>query len=62
MGEKICVGCRIPKDLILDIQKAMKIMKATSISYLLKNTLREYLKLQFLLSDRIEKVKRGEEE
>ena len=58
MSEKICIGCRIPRDLLPDIQKAMKITGATSISDLLRDALREYLKQLSLLSDRAERVKK----
>jgi len=60
MEEKICIGCRIPKDFLPEIQKAMEITGATSISDLLRDALREYLKQLSLLSDRIERVKKRE--
>lgn len=60
LRENICIGCRIPKDLLPEIQKAMKITGATSISDLLRDALREYLKQLSLLSDRAERVKREE--
>lgn len=58
MAEKICIGCRIPRDLLPEIQKAMKITGATSISDLLRDALREYLKQLSLLSERAERVKK----
>lgn len=62
MGEeKICVGCRIPRDFLPEVQKAMKITGATSISDLLRDALREYLKQLSLLSERAERVKKGGE-
>ena len=62
MAEKICIGCRIPKDLLPEIQKAMKITGATSTSDLLRDALREYLKQLSLLSDRAKRIKEGEKE
>ncbi len=54
----VVASTRIPKDLLPEIQKAMKITGATSISDLLRDALREYLKQLSLLSDRAERVKK----
>jgi len=61
MSEKITIGCKIPKDMLPAIQKAMEITGAISISDLLRDALREYLKQLSLLSDRIERWEKNGE-
>ena len=53
----VTISTRIPPNLLEDVEKAKKIVGATSISDLLRDALREYLKQLSLLSDRAERVK-----
>jgi len=59
-GRTICLGVRVPKDLVKDIQKAKEITGAISYSDLLRDALIAYLRELSLLSDRSARLK-GEE-
>ena len=57
MTEKVSIGCRIRKDMLPEIEKAMEITGATSYSDFLRDAIREYLKSLSLLTERKERVK-----
>lgn len=55
----ICLGVRIPVEMMEDLRRAKKIVGATSYSDLIRDALRHYLRDLSILSERSEKLKRS---
>jgi metal-responsive CopG/Arc/MetJ family transcriptional regulator len=53
----VCLGVRIPKDLLEDVEKARQITGAVSYSDLLRDALIAYLRGLSLISDRSTRIK-----
>ena len=55
--QTICLGVRVPKDLMQDLERAKRIVGAVSYSDLLRDALVAYLRDLSILSDRSSRIK-----